>query len=210
MNTGENAEALRKIIDFIRKVSILLLGLHYYVYCYAAFVQWGLSHKIIFQLLESIGNTGLFASFYISKTAAAVLLLVSLIGAKGKKDEKLKLSAALRHLLTGFIVYALSYLLLKLEASAQVIAGLYMPATTIGYLLILYGGNQLSRIIRNKLDKDIFNKLQETFPQEERLLENEYSINLPAKYNLKGKVRRSYINIINPFRALLVAGTPGS
>jgi len=42
------------------------------------------------------------------------------------------------------------------------------------------------------------------------LLENEYSVNLPAKYNLKGKTRSSWINIINPFRGLLVAGTPGA
>jgi pantothenate kinase-related protein Tda10 len=60
------------------------------------------------------------------------------------------------------------------------------------------------------LGKDIFNELNETFPQEERLLQNEYSINLRAQYNLKGKVRRSWINIINPFRGLLVTGTPGS
>lgn len=210
MNTGENAEALRKIIDFIRKVSIMLLGLHYYVYCYVAFQLWGLTHKIVAQLLGGIGNMGLFHHFYISKTAALFLLLISLIGAKGKKDEKLKLSVALRQFIAGFIIYALSYLMLKLDAAPQVLAGLYMSITSIGYLLILYGGNLLSRIIRNRLDTDIFNKLQETFPQEERLLNNEHSINLPAQYNLKGKIRKSYINIINPFRALLVAGTPGA
>ncbi|WP_222165877.1 conjugal transfer protein MobC [Edaphocola aurantiacus] len=210
MNTGENAEALRKIIDFIRKVSLLVLGLHYYVYCYGAFEQWGLTHRIGVQLLSSIGRMGLFNHFYVSKTGALLLLLVSLIGAKGKKDEKLKLSAALRHFMAGLIIYGLSYLLFKLDASVQDLAGLYMAVTSIGYLLILYGGNLLSRIISKRLDTDIFNKLQETFPQEERLLQNEYSINLPARYNFKGKVRKSFINIINPFRALLVAGTPGA
>ncbi|MGE8426284.1 MAG: conjugal transfer protein MobC [Sphingobacterium sp.] len=210
MNTGENAEALRKIIDFIRKVSLLVLGLHYYVYCYGAFEQWRLTHRIGVQLLSSIGRMGLFNHFYVSKTGALLLLLVSLIGAKGKKDEKLKLSAALRHFMAGLIIYGLSYLLFKLDASVQALAGLYMAVTSIGYLLILYGGNLLSRIISKRLDTDIFNKLQETFPQEERLLQNEYSINLPARYNFKGKVRKSFINIINPFRALLVAGTPGA
>lgn len=210
MNTGENAEALRKIIDFIRKVSLLVLGLHYYVYCYAAFEQWGLTHRIGVQLLSSISRMGLFSHFYVSKTGALLLLLISLIGAKGKKDEKLKLPVALRHFMAGLIIYGLSYLLLKLDASIQTLAGLYMAVTSFGYLLILYGGNLLSRIISKRLDTDIFNKLQETFPQEERLLQNEYSINLPARYNLKGKVRKSFINIINPFRALLVAGTPGA
>src|SRR5689334_11483895 len=42
------------------------------------------------------------------------------------------------------------------------------------------------------------------------LMKNEYSINLPAKYNLKGKERKSWINVINPMRGLLVMGSPGS
>jgi len=61
-----------------------------------------------------------------------------------------------------------------------------------------------------KFKQDIFNKLNESFPQEERLIENEYSVNLPARYQLKGKVRKSWINIINPFRGLTVLGTPGA
>lgn len=66
------------------------------------------------------------------------------------------------------------------------------------------------RIINVNLSKDIFNDENETFPQEERKLENEYSINLPAKYQLKRKERNSWINIINPFRGSLVMGTPGA
>jgi len=210
MNTGENAEALRKIIDFIRKVSLFVLALHFYVYCYAAFRIWGLTHRIGEQLLGSIGRMGLFDHFYISKFSALVLLLISLIGSKGKKDEKLKLATALRYIVVGFAIYGCSYLLLNLDASAQVLAGMYMTVTTLGYLLIMHGGAILSRIIHNKLNTDVFNKLQETFPQEERLLENEYSINLPARYNLKGKVRKSYVNFINPFRSVLCCGTPGA
>jgi len=49
-----------------------------------------------------------------------------------------------------------------------------------------------------------------TFPQEERLIQNEYSINLPAKYYLKNKIWKNWVNIINPFRSLLVLGSPGS
>lgn len=210
MNTGENAEALKKIIDLIRKCSILLLCLHFYIYCYQAFVAWGLSHKMAEQILGNIGNTGLFRNFYISKAACLLLLLISLIGAKGKKDEKLKLSTAIRMLLSGLVIFGCSHLLLRLTASTEVLAAIYMVVTGIGFLLILNGGNLLTRILKDKLQGDIFNALQETFPQEERLLENEYSINLPARYNLKGKLRKSWINIINPFRSLLVVGTPGA
>lgn len=210
MNTGENTEALRKIIDFIRMGGIVLLGLHFYFYCYAAFKIWGLSHKIVEEILDSIGKTGLFHTFISSKLLALVLMGVSLIGTRGKKDEKQQLASAIRHLAAGLTLYLTSGWLLSLDASVPVLAGIYMTVTSIGYLLILHGGTLLSRIIRKNLEGDIFNRLQETFPQEERLLVNEYSINLPARYNLKGKIRKSWINIINPFRALLVVGTPGA
>lgn len=210
MNTGENAEALRKIIDLTRKCSILILCLHFYIYCYTAFELWGLTHPIVRQVLGNLAGTGLFRHFYISKAIALGLLIVSLIGAKGKKDEKLKLSTALSSLLAGLALYIPGHLILLLAASEQVLAGMYMSVTSIGFLLVLNGGTLLTRLLKDRLGEDIFNQLQETFPQEERLLENEYSVNLPARYNLKGKLRRSWINIINPFRALLVAGTPGA
>lgn len=210
MNTGENAEALRKITDLLRKGSLLLLMLHYYVYCYGAFEAWGLSHPAVEEFMGNLSRTGLFASFHTSKLAALALLAISLVGVKGKKDDKLTLGIAARYLLAGLTIYAASYLLLSLAASPEVLAGLYMSVTSLGFLLVMYGGALLSRIIKNNIQADIFNRLQETFPQEERLLENEYSVNLPARYNLKGRLRRSWINIINPFRSLLVAGTPGA
>jgi hypothetical protein len=97
-----------------------------------------------------------------------------------------------------------------LEIGSNAAAISYMSVTVIGFVLILTGGTLLSRIIYLKLNNNVFNSLNETFPQEERLLNNEYSINLPARYNLKGRFRKSWINVINPFRALLVMGSPGS
>ncbi len=77
--------------------------------------------------------------------------------------------------------------------------------------MIISGGTLLSRVIYQKLNnRDIFNKENETFPQEQRLLTNEYSVNLPARFRLKDKTHQSWINIINPFRATLVCGSPGS
>lgn len=105
---------------------------------------------------------------------------------------------------------ALHYFSLHAAGSLETRAVVYMLATGIGYIFFLTGGNIISRVIRQRLNnKDIF-KENETFPQEERLLQNEYSINLPAQYLLRGKTRRSWINIINPFRSLLVLGSPGA
>ncbi len=210
MNTGENTEALRKITDLTRECSIIILVLHFYVYCYAAFDVWHLTHPLPERLMENIYRTGLFNHFYISKSASLLLLTISLIGTKGKKNEKLAASTIVTFLLTGMLLYWCSYWVLYISAPVTAVASIYMAVTSSGYLFLLHGGALLSRLLKNKLAKDIFNRLQETFPQEERLLSNEFSINLPALYNLKGKVRKSWINIINPFRGILVAGTPGS
>ncbi|TDX00463.1 YWFCY motif protein [Dinghuibacter silviterrae] len=189
---------------------MVLLFLHFYVYCYGAFIAWRLTYPIVEKVLITLIRTGLFTHFYTSKLSALGLLLVSLIGYRGRKDENLKLFRALCLLSVGLVMYGCSAWLLLLPSPVTVLAGLYMAVTILGYLLVLNGGALLSRLLRQRLAGDIFNRLQETFPQEERLLENEFSINLPARYNLKGKIRRSWINIINPFRGILVAGTPGS
>ncbi|MGO4770904.1 conjugal transfer protein MobC [Flavobacterium sp. W22_SRS_FK3] len=211
MQTGENEQALRKILDMTRLISIIILVIHFYYYCYAAFQQWHLVSGFSDKIMGNIYHTGLFSNFHKSKLFVLGFLIISLIGAKGRKDEKLNYKTAFAYIITGILVYFISYLLLYLKIELMLAAIAYMILTSCGFLLMLSGGTLLSRIIKNRLNsKDVFNKENETFPQEERFLDNEYSINLPARYHLKDKVRDSWINIINPFRGLLVSGTPGA
>lgn len=211
VQTGENEEALRKILDMTRLISIVILAIHFYYYCYAAFQEWELSSTFSDRILGNIYRTGIFSNFVKSKLIALGFLAISLLGAKGRKDEKLNYRTAFAYLITGLLLYFASYLSMMLQLPVQEKTIVYISITAIGFLLILSGGTLLSRIIKSKFNnKDIFNKENETFPQEERLLENEFSINLPARYRLKNKVRNSWINIINPFRAIMVLGTPGA
>ncbi|MFC4210964.1 YWFCY domain-containing protein [Pedobacter lithocola] len=210
MNTGEDIQGLRKIIDFTRLISIFILAIHFYLSCYFAFQQWGWTAEITDRLIGNISRTGLFKGLLIPKLSALLFLVISLMAVKGKKDEKIKKNPIVAYLLTGLILYFISTLCFYLYVPPKLITILYMTITVTGYMLILTGGGLLSRLIKNGLSKDVFNSENETFPQEERLLENEYSINLPAKYRLKDKSRNSWINIINPFRGILVAGTPGA
>jgi hypothetical protein len=210
MNTGEDIQGLRKIIDFTRLLSLFILSIHFYLSCYQAFVGWGFTANITDRIIENISRTGLFTGLWRAKLACLLLLIVSLIGVKGKKEENIEIRPIIAYLLTGLLLYFIAAIAFYLQAKSAIIAIVYIALTSIGYLLILTGGGQFSRLIKEKLNKDIFNEENETFPQEERLLENEYSINLPAKYRLGKVVRDSFINIINPFRGLLIAGTPGA
>ncbi|WP_343697163.1 conjugal transfer protein MobC [Flavobacterium sp.] len=211
MQTGENEQALRKILDMTRLISMILLCLHFYYFGYNVFRFWGLTNDLGDKILQNIFRTGLLDYFHTSKLFVLGFLSISLLGAKGRKNEKLNSKRATYYIVAGFTAYFSSYFFLIAFSMPETKLILYMLCTALGYLLLLSGGTLLSRIIhRNLSSSDIFNRENETFPQEERLLENEYSVNLPAKYNLKNKVRKSWINIINPFRGILVAGTPGS
>ncbi|PRY03351.1 type IV secretory system conjugative DNA transfer VirD4/TraG family protein [Pontibacter ummariensis] len=209
MNTGENQQGLRQVMDFTRLLSLTILLLHFYISCHAAFREWGLVAPVVDKIIHNVAKLSLFQDPLMAKAGALLLLLISLLGTKGKKDERIHLGTALACLLPGLLLYFVSQLLLTVMGSLY-LAVVYMATCWIGYLLLLSGGTLLSRLLRLTLGQDIFNKENQSFPQEERLLENEYSVNLPAHYVLKGKKRKSWINIINPFRALLIIGTPGS
>nr|WP_067059961.1 conjugal transfer protein MobC [Mucilaginibacter sp. L294] len=210
MQTGENEQALRKILDMTRMIAIVLLALHFYYFLYAAFKEWQFVSSFTDKLLGNIRNTGLFNNFHKSKFIALAFLAISLLGVRGRKDEKQTYKTAFAYMFTGLLLYFISYLILLIQWPVTTVAIAYMVVTSAGFMLSLSGGTLLSRIIKDSLKNDIFNSDNETFPQEERLLENEYSINLPAKYNLKTKLRSSWINIINPFRGVMVLGTPGA
>jgi len=203
MQTGENEQALRKIIDFTRLLSITILLLHFYLSCHAAFQSEHLTHRIVDHILLPLSKMAIFKTSLWAKLCALILLIVSLLGSKGKRDEKIRPKTIITYCVAGLLIYFLSRYLIFMP-------WLYMGATAFGYLLFMTGGSLLFRMLKLKMGSDIFNKENETFPQEERLLENEYSVNLPAKYQLKGKERDSWINIINPFRGTLVGGSPGA
>lgn len=209
-HTGENEQALRSIIDFLRWMSVILLLIHFYYFCHAAWSAWGFTWSWVDKILLGLKPTGFYNGFLPSKGMIALMLTISLIGARGKKSEKVNKKILGTVILTGLTTFFASHVIFILLRPSQILVVVYVSMTTTGYLLMLAGGTWLSRLISLRFKKDIFNKDNESFPQEERLIENEYSINLPAAYNLKGKIRKSWINVINPFRSLLVIGTPGA
>jgi predicted transcriptional regulator len=210
MDTGENSQGLRKIMDFTRLISITMLIMHFYLLCYPAFSVWDLTTTIVDRLMSNLSKLGVFKTVFNAKAGVFLMLIVSQLAVKGKKEENINLRKAYIYIAIGLMLYCGSSLILVLKASVVLVSSLYMCATTLGYLLVLSGTTWLARAININLSKDVFNTINETFPQEERLLENEYSINLPSRYNLRGKMRNSWINIINPFRGLLIAGNPGA
>lgn len=110
----------------------------------------------------------------------------------------------------GFILFFLNWWLLALPLPSVANTSLYIFTMTAGYLSLLAAGVWISRLLKNNLMDDVFNLENESFAQETRLIENEYSINLPTRFYYKKKWNDGWINVVNPFRASMVLGTPGS
>ena len=126
------------------------------------------------------------------------------------KEEKITWNKIYVFLTIGFILFFLNWWLLVLPLPLAANTGLYIFTMTAGYLSLLAAGVWISRLLKNNLMDDVFNLENESFAQETRLIENEYSINLPTRFYYKKKWNDGWINIVNPFRASMVLGTPGS
>ncbi|KLT67118.1 conjugal transfer protein MobC [Pedobacter sp. BMA] len=210
MNTGEDTQGLRKILDLSRMISVFLLSMHFYIRFFQMFKSWEWNSEITDRIVGQLARLAIFDGWWLAKFAALLFLAISLLGVKGRKDENISFKKIYLCMGAGLLLYFCGIFFLYLPWSDSLLIGLYSLVTIIGFLLILAAGTWISRRIKQSLVKDIFNSENETFPQEERLLENEYSVNLPARYNYKGEIRDSWINLINLFRGLLVAGTPGA
>jgi uncharacterized membrane protein YgdD (TMEM256/DUF423 family) len=208
--TGESDNDLRKILDLTRLLSVGLLLLHYYVSCYAAFENWGFTSSLTYRIIHRINATGLFENFHTPKLLSLLFLAVGLMGTQGKKDPSKSVQQVFILFLSGAVLFVGSLGFFYLSFSTTITAVLYISTSIVGYLLLMQAGTLATRFMKTSNLDDIFNEENETFPQEERLLTNEYSINFKAQYRLRNKTRSSWINIINPFRGLLVTGTPGA
>ena len=211
MAQEDDLRALGKIMDFLRAVSIILAIMNVYWYCYEAMRMWGVTIGVVDRILINFNRTGgLFHSILYTKLFSLLLLALSCLGTKGVKAEKMSWSKIWTVLAVGSCLFFLNWWILLLPISHLGNATLYIFTMTAGYICLLMGGLWMSRLLRHNLMEDVFNNENESFMQETQLMENEYSVNLPTRFYYKKKWQRGWINVVNPFRATIVLGTPGS
>ena len=211
MAQEDDLRALGKIMDFLRAVSIILAIMNVYWYCYEAMRMWGVIIGVVDRILINFNRTGgLFHSILYTKLFSLLLLALSCLGTKGVKAEKMSWSKIWTVLAVGFSLFFLNWWILLLPISHFGNATLYIFTMTAGYICLLMGGLWMSRLLKHNLMEDVFNNENESFMQETKLMENEYSVNLPTRFYYKKKWQRGWINVVNPFRATIVLGTPGS
>ena len=173
--------------------------------------MWGVTIVVVDRILINFNRTGgLFHSILYTKLFSLLLLALSCLGTKGVKAEKMSWNRIWTVLAVGSCLFFLNWWLLLLPISHLGNATLYIFTMTAGYICLLMGGLWMSRLLKHNLMEDVFNNENESFMQETKLMVNEYSVNLPTRFYYKKKWNKGWINVVNPFRASMVLGTPGS
>ena len=211
MQQEDDLRALAKIMEFGRAVSIFILVVHVYVYCYPSMTAWHLNMDIIDRILMNFDRTtGIFGCILWTKLLSVLLLAISCVGTIGVKGETITWQRIWMVMTTGAVLFFMNWWLLDLPFPHEAVTSLYVVTLAAGYLCLLMAGLWISRLYRHNLMEDVFNMENESFMQETRLMENEYSVNLPTRFQYGGKFNDGWINVVNPFRATIVLGTPGS
>ena len=207
----DDLRALAKIMDFLRAVSILFVVINIYWYCYEAIRLWGVNIGVVDKILMNFHRTaGLFGCIIYTKLFAVLLLGLSCLGTSGVKEEKITWTKIWTFMGVGFVFFFLNWWILSLPLGVEANTAIYIFTMAVGYICLLMSGLYISRLLKNNLMDDVFNNENESFMQETRLLENEYSVNLPMRFYYKKKWNKGFINILLPQRACILLGTPGS
>ena len=211
MQQEDDLRGLAKVMEFMRAISIIFIVIHIYWFCYQAIVDMGINIGVVDKILLNFQNTaGLFSNLLVTKVFAIIFLALSCLGTKGVKNQKMTWQKIYATFLGGLVLFFMNWWLLELPFSPIVNMVIYTITITAGYILLLMSGVWISRMFKHNLMEDVFNVANESFMQETRLMENEYSVNLPTKFVYQGKEWDGWINVVNPFRATIVLGTPGS
>ena len=151
-----------------------------------------------------------------SKMVTLMLVIITCIGTKNKKQIEFDARRMVFYPLSiGFALMAVSVLVYNSDWHARLWLlkanmWVYMAASVVGTVLVHTALDNVSKYFKDGMLKDRFNFENESFEQTTELVENKYSVNIPMRYYYKGKFRKGWINIVNPFRGTWVVGTPGS
>ena len=211
MQQEDDLRALEKVVQCMRGISVIFLFSNIYWFGYEWFVFCGWTNAAVDDILRRLqAETGLFSHAVTTKLCALVLLAVGCYGTKSVRDNKVSGRRIALAAAAGALLFFGCDLARIVPGDLRLRFWGYVLTLAGGYLLLLAAGVWIGRRIGKPSVDDPFNEENESFMQETRLLENEYSVNLPTRFCYNGQSRTGWINVVNPFRATAVLGTPGS
>lgn len=208
----EEREENKKLFGLLQGVVYLTILLEIAVFLFGNASFWGEGATLV----DKFQNFIVYRHIMYSKLLTLSLILLVAVGAKSKKDINLDPT---KHILiplaVGFALFFGSLIFYKYNF--PILIGEWLSISDLAYIVMSFGGallihvslDNVSKRIKSNLGKDKWNVENESFAQNEILVETDHSINLPTLYYHKRKVHRGWINL-DPFLGTLVIGTPGS
>lgn len=211
MQQEDDLRALEKVVQFMRAISVLFVVVNLYWFCYEWLSAQGWTISVVDRILLNFQRTtALFSYSVITKLFCLVFLALGCLGTKSVRSEKVSWQQITVVAGGGICLFFFNDILRYLPIGMTACAISYTSTLIIGYLCLLAAGVWMGRLMKQHLADDPFNTENESFEQETRYLHNEYSVNLPSRFYYKGCWCEGWINVVNPFRATMVLGTPGS
>lgn len=213
----EETKELQTLYKIFRYLIYTLLLLEFFEYAIdpAILDHWG---GIVCDVHDRIKRWFIYndGNLVWSKVAIFVVICITCIGTRNKKHLEFDAKRQVFYpfvggaFLTIFSVWLFSKPIDIRFYMVPLNIWLYMIASIIGTILMHIALDNISKFLKEGLMKDRFNFENESFIQCQEKIENKYSVNIPMRYYYKGKFRKGWVNIINPFRGTWVVGTPGS
>jgi YWFCY protein/Type IV secretory system Conjugative DNA transfer len=211
MYTQSERDDMERLFDKLRYVGYVLLALHLLlnfpeICIYIDNEGTFISHSIFINLYQTFKKLPIFTNFLIAKILALSFVLVACFGPQSRKDEQITIQKSLVFLFSGILIYFLADVIYYLQNQNFI---LYGVLTISGLMLSIQGGSWLTRALHHGIGDKVFNDDNETFPQNEILIQDEDWINFETEYIHQGEKRKGTLNVF-PYRSTLVMGTPGS
>lgn len=214
MDESKDLQSLYKIFRILIYVAIFIEFFEYAINP-ASLNFWNV---FLFDIYSRIKTWGVYQDGHMiySKVMTLLIICVTCIGTKNKKHLEFNAKKMVIYPISfGLILMFLSVWVFKQRWSPSFFSlplstWIYFLMSIVGAILCQVALDNISKFLKDGLLKDRFNFENESFSQMEEKVENKYSVNIPMRYYYKGKFRKGWVNIINPFRGTWVVGTPGS
>jgi len=208
----EETHEQHKLHGFLQCAIYLSIALEAVIFIYKDAPFWGFFNKPI----DKISHIVIYQQLIYSKLFTFLLICLVSIGTLAKKKQDLNPKTQIVYplaigllLFFGSIIYQGRDSAIAFDYTSWFNL-LYMVCSLVGALMVSIGMDNISKLIRSGLGKDVWNVEGESFMQPVKPVETPYSVNIPMQFYYKNKVRDGWINIVNPFRGTILIGTPGS
>ena len=211
MAHGDDPKALATTARIMQAIACAILLVNLYHFIHPALQGLGFTHPYLDGFLARLqARHGLFTYTLPTKGLALLFLGLSVFGDHGRPKENATWKPIYVEILSGLILIGFNGWILELPVAAAAAGAGYAATLALGFGLCAAGAIGVGRMLTRGLGGDDFNVENEAFRQETRLVATPESVNLPTRFYYRRRVRRGWINLVNPFRATMVLGTPGS